>query len=136
MRKITTRRIVIAEREDIMRKKERSRIAVLLGIGAICGMLGTTGRYVYAENMTTATAAIEESTGDITPATGYEVSENAGPELYTSDEELALQSTSNDTSQSGTWENVTWTLSGTTLRYQEKEICRTPVLLIRHHGIL
>ena len=56
-----------------MRKKERSRIAVLLGIGAICGMLGTTGRYVYAENMTTATAAIEESTGDITPATGYEV---------------------------------------------------------------
>lgn len=29
-----------------MRKKERSRIAVLLGIGAICGMLGTTGRYV------------------------------------------------------------------------------------------
>ena len=69
-----------------MRKKGRSRIAVLLGIGAICGMLGTTGRYVYAENMTTATAAIEESTGDITPATGYEVSENAGPELYTSDE--------------------------------------------------
>lgn len=53
-----------------MRKKGRSRIAVLLGIGAICGMLGTTGRYVYAENMTTATAAIEESTGDITPATG------------------------------------------------------------------
>ena len=72
-----------------MRKKGRSRIAVLLGIGAICSMLGTTGRYVYAENMTTATAAIEESTGDITPATGYEVSENAGPELYTSDEELA-----------------------------------------------
>ena len=53
-----------------MRKKGRSRIAVLLGIGAICGMLGTTGRYVYAENMTTATAAIEESTGDITPAQG------------------------------------------------------------------
>ena len=103
-----------------MRKKERSRIAVLLGIGAICGMLGTTGRYVYAENMTTATAAIEESTGDITPATGYEVSENAGPELYTSDEELALQSTSNDTSKSGTWENVTWTLSGTTLTISGK----------------
>lgn len=103
-----------------MRKKGRSRIAVLLGIGAICGMLGTTGRYVYAENMTTATAAIEESTGDITPATGYEVSENAGPELYTSDEELALQSTSNDTSQSGTWENVTWTLSGTTLTISGK----------------
>ncbi|MCB5504685.1 leucine-rich repeat protein [Coprococcus eutactus] len=103
-----------------MRKKGRSRIAVLLGIGAICGMLGTTGRYVYAENMTTATAAIEESTGDITPATGYEVSENAGPELYTSDEELALQSTSNDTSQSGTWENITWTLSGTTLTISGK----------------
>ena len=52
-----------------MRKKREKQDCGIIRIGAICGMLGTTGRYVYAENMTTATAAIEESTGDITPAT-------------------------------------------------------------------
>ena len=58
---------------------------------------------------------LAETEADQEPAAGYvKIEENSsGPELY-SDYDIAMYST-DSTTQSGTWGNISWSLSGTTL---------------------
>lgn len=91
----------------------RFKFTIALGIGAICGMLWTPVKLVHAEQQTS--NIIAETEADQEPAAGYvKIEENSsGPELY-SDYDIAMYST-DSTTQSGTWGNISWSLSGTTL---------------------
>ena len=91
----------------------RFKFTIALGIGAICGMLWTPVKLVHAEQQTS--NIIAEAEADQEPAAGYvKIEENSsGPELY-SDYDIAMYST-DSTTQSGTWGNISWSLSGTTL---------------------
>ncbi|RHV78765.1 leucine-rich repeat domain-containing protein [Clostridium sp. OF10-22XD] len=91
----------------------RYKLTIALGIGAICGMLCAPVKLVHAEQQTTENITGTEAGPE--PAAGYMEIEDSGsePELF-SNYDIAVQSTDN-TTQSGTWENVSWSLSGKTL---------------------